>query len=129
MCIRDSFGGAARYSAEFSIGDAGAEYLIDIGDPRDRARVRINGKKAADIWCAPFRAKIPRGILRAGSNLLEIEVANSSFNRVRALAAKDPEWNRANGIFDITYGKFEPEKKPPEPSGLIGEVFLEKLSN
>ncbi len=123
------FGGAARYSAEFSIGDAGAEYLIDIGDPRDRARVRINGKKAADIWCAPFRAKIPRGILRAGSNLLEIEVANSSFNRVRALAAKDPEWNRANGIFDITYGKFEPEKKPPEPSGLIGEVFLEKLSN
>lgn len=66
--------------------------------------------------------------MKDGRNLLEIEVANSSFNRVRALAAKNPDWNRANNIFDITYGKFEPEKKPPEPSGLLGEVFLEKLS-
>ena len=101
---------------------------IDIGDPRDRASVYINKKKVADIWCAPFRAKIPRGVLKEGRNLLEIEVANSSFNRIRALAAKNPDWNRANNIFDITYGKFEPEKKPPEPSGLLGEVFLEKLS-
>ena len=123
-----SFGGFARYSAEFSLSDAGAEYAIDIGDPRDRASVYINKKKVADIWCAPFRAKIPRGVLKEGRNLLEIEVANSSFNRIRALAAKNPDWNRANNIFDITYGKFEPEKKPPEPSGLLGEVFLEKLS-
>lgn len=123
-----SFGGFARYSAEFSLSDAGAEYAIDIGDPRDRASVYINKKKVTDIWCAPFRAKIPRGVLKEGRNLLEIEVANSSFNRIRALAAKNPDWNRANNIFDITYGKFEPEKKPPEPSGLLGEVFLEKLS-
>lgn len=122
----DSFCGTAKYSAKFDVPSPG-RYAIDLGAVFDFAKVKINGSQIATLWCYPFRADIPEEILKAKSNTIEVEVQNSAFNLVRKIAAENPNWNKSNAIVDITYKKFEPQKSPPWPSGLLGEVSLIKL--
>lgn len=67
---------------------------------------------------------IKRGILRK-NNKLEIEVQNNSFNLARSFFRKNPRWNDAKRLYDITYrGKYDIFDSPLEPSGLLGDVRL-----
>ena len=46
------------------------------------ARVRLNGRDLGIVWCAPWRVKIPEGVLKEAGNVLEIDVTNTWRNRL-----------------------------------------------
>lgn len=79
------FSGTASYTKTFDAPKAwlkeGSKYFIDLGKVGDIAEISINGKPAGILWKAPFRAEIT-GLLRKGSNTLEIKVKNEWTNRL-----------------------------------------------
>lgn len=81
------FSGTAVYSQEivlprsFTRGSK-PRYVLELGDVRNLARVRVNGKYCGSVlWCAPFSADITAA-LKPGRNLVEIEVTNLWPNRM-----------------------------------------------
>lgn len=122
-----AFAGTARYTIEFEMPATPApdDWVIDLGDVRESARVSINGRPAANLWCVPFRA--PAGsFLKPGTNRLEIEVTNLSANRIRDLDARKVQWKIFDEInfVDIHYKPFDASGWPVVPSGLLGPVRL-----
>ncbi|UCD28954.1 MAG: glycoside hydrolase family 2, partial [Planctomycetota bacterium] len=71
------FAGTARYHLTFDLPHyAGVDdYVLDLGDVRESARVCINGKKAAALFALPMRARVGQ-CLKKGINTIEIEVTN-----------------------------------------------------
>ena len=48
--------GTALYSLELDLPELSADdWVLDLGDVRESARVRINGQEAGVAWAAPFR--------------------------------------------------------------------------
>ena len=60
---------------------------LSLGEVRDLARVRLNGKDLGVLWCAPWRVEIPEGLLQAKDNCLEVEIVNLWVNRLIGDAA------------------------------------------
>ena len=56
-------------------------YYIDLGEVKNLAKVKLNGKDAGTIWTSPWRVDIT-GKLKKNENVLEIEVANLWPNRL-----------------------------------------------
>jgi hypothetical protein len=120
------FAGTARYSTEFELPDTEADdWMIDLGDVRESARVFINGKMAAALWSVPYRARVGN-YFKPGRNRLEIEVTNLSANRIRELDIRKVNWKIFHDInfVDQNYQKFDASKWPLTPSGLLGPVRL-----
>ena len=123
------FSGTAKYSLTF---DAAADIIksknvsIHLGDVREIAVVKINGKPIGTAWSIPFNLDIPPGILKAKNNTLEIEVTNLSANYMRLRDRQSPDWKKFYdiNIVDITYKKFDASSWEPMPSGLLGPVRL-----
>ncbi|WP_031528329.1 glycosyl hydrolase [Dyadobacter crusticola] len=123
------FSGKARYQIDFNLP---AEVLrsesleLDLGDVRESARVKINGKDLGTFWSVPFIAVIPSGVLKAKRNVLEIEVTNLSSNYMRLRDTQQPDWKKFQdiNIVDITYKKFDAKSWKPMPSGLLTPVRL-----
>lgn len=121
------FSGKARYSTTFKIEKSriGKLAWLDLGDVRESAEVRINGKSIGVAWCLPMRLIIPEGLLKE-SNTLEIDVINLSANRIRYMDKKGDNWKKFYdiNIVDITYRPFDASLWQPVLSGLLGEVKL-----
>lgn len=123
------FSGTARYKIEF---DAPAEVaksnhaFLLLGDVREVASVKINGKSIGTAWCIPFQLSVPNGVLKEKGNVMEIEVTNLSANYMRLRDMQAPDWKKFYdiNIVDITYKKFDASKWEPMPSGLLGPVKL-----
>ena len=124
------FAGTARYSIEVNIPDGANDWEIDLGDVRESARVFINGKEAAGLFSVPFSAPVGR-YLKAGTNLLEVEVTNLSANRIRDLDNRKVGWKKYHEInfVNLHYKKFDASKWPLTPSGLLGPVTLIPMKN
>jgi hypothetical protein len=127
------FAGTAKYSIEFTLPEAEADdWVLDLGEVRESARVFLNGQPAAKLWSVPFEASVGE-FLQPGINLLEIEVTNLSANRLRDLDVRGVEWkifHDAN-IVDHNYKPFDASGWELTPSGLLGPVRLmpmEKLT-
>lgn len=75
------FSGHAVYTTRFAISssDIGGRFVLDLGNVKDVAEVRINGKPAATLLLHPYRADIT-GLVQAGQNDLEVSVTNTLFN-------------------------------------------------
>jgi len=120
------FGGTARYRIEFEH-PAGAadDWLLDLGDVRESARVRINGEFVATAWSLPLRVRVGRW-LRPGRNVLELEVTNLAANRIRDLDRRGVDWKvmREINFVNIRYQPFDASRWPLTPSGLLGPVML-----
>ena len=58
-----------------------ARTILDLGEMKDIAEVRVNGKSAGVLWYPPYRADITE-LLVAGENDLEILVTNNWVNRL-----------------------------------------------
>lgn len=125
------FSGAVVCSTTFIVPekDTGRAFLLDLGDVRESARVKINGKDLGLIWSVPFRTLIPGGILKA-SNTLEIEVRNLSFNRVIDLDRKGIPWKNFHEInfVNIRYEPYDASGAEPMPSGLLGPLTMTPLN-
>jgi hypothetical protein len=122
-----AFAGTARYRLTFDLShDASAdEYVLDLGDVRESARIRINDKQAAALFALPMRARVGP-YLKQGVNTIEIEVTNLSANRIRDLEMRGANWKIMHDANIVTpaYKPFDGSKWPIQPSGLLGPVKL-----
>jgi len=125
------FSGTATYTktvqAPQSWFHPGARMMLDLGTVKDLAEVSINGKAMGIVWKAPYQVDAS-GILKPGTNRLEIKVTNEWTNRQigdrlgppekRVLApAGGPAGGRGGGG-----GGFG--NQTPLESGLIGPVTI-----
>jgi hypothetical protein len=141
------FAGTARYRIEFDAPAAKADdWLLDLGDVRETARVRLNGKDVTTAWSLPLRVRVGE-FLQPGRNVLELDVTNLAANRIRDLdGANDPKldasdaekaahpshkanWRimREINFVNINYQPFDASTWPLTPSGLLGPVTLTPL--
>lgn len=135
------FSGTAVYRKTFDL-PAGAqlpEYL-DLGEVKNLAQIRLNGKDLGVVWTAPWRVAV-RDIIRPTGNTLEIEVVNLWPNRLIGDGRLPKEQRRTKTNVKTYEGKLpqeficwgdahcEERKKTGEPakllpSGLLGPVRL-----
>ena len=124
------FGGTARYRLEFDAPTAPAnDWLLDLGDVRESARVILNGQAVATAWSLPFRVRLAANLLKPGRNVLELDVTNLAANRIRDLDQRKLPWKimRDANVVNINYKPFDASGWPLTPSGLLGPVTLTPL--
>lgn len=135
------YSGIAVYKNTFTL-NAGSinktsRYFIDLGEVKNLARVRVNGKDLGVVWAAPFRANITSA-LKAGDNSLEIEVVNLWPNRLIGDEFKPydgivngqwPQWlledkPRTSGRYTFTTWNHYTRDSKLLKSGLMGPVRI-----
>jgi len=120
------FAGTARYRIEFDAPTQEADgWMLDLGDVRETARVRLNGQDVGTAWSLPFDIRLGDA-LQPGSNVLEIEVTNVAANRIRHMDREGERWKimREINFVNILYQPFDASDWPLELSGLLGPVEL-----
>ncbi|MCE6988770.1 glycosyl hydrolase [Dyadobacter sp. CY323] len=120
------FSGTASYSLRFDVPEdvfRNAK-MLDLGDVRETAKVKLNGREIGTAWCIPYQLPLYSEILKQKDNILEIEVTNLSANYMRLRDKLTPDWKKFKdiNIVDITYKKFDALKWEPMPSGLLGPI-------
>lgn len=121
-----AFSGSAEYTIQFKLPAKKAdEYLLQLGQVNESARVWINGRDTGILWSIPFQARIGEYV-KPGKNILKIEVTNLMANRIRYLDQHQIEWRRYHEInfVNINYKPFDASNWKPMPSGLIGPVTV-----
>jgi hypothetical protein len=115
------YSGTATYSKRFDLPEsgaakAGARLFLDLGNVRELAQVRLNGRELGVVWAPPFRVDITDAVKPAG-NALEVEVVNFWPNRIIGdqFLPADQRLTRTN------VRKLTKETKLME-SGLLGPV-------
>lgn len=124
------FAGTARYRLEFEAPTAQADdWLLDLGDVRESARVILNGQPIATAWSLPFRVRLAAALLQPGRNVLELDVTNLAANRIRYLDQNKLPWKimRDANVVNINYKPFDASGWPLTPSGLLSPVILTPL--
>jgi hypothetical protein len=114
------FSGIATYSKTVDLPgelfEPGLRLFLDLGDVRVIARLRLNGKEAGICWTRPFRLEITQAA-DAGTNRLEVEVANTWSNRLTGQALSEAsELARTNARWN--------KSTPLLASGLLGPVRI-----
>jgi hypothetical protein len=118
------FSGTASYVNTFKVQrgwlNSRARLQIDLGEVKNVAEVRLNGRSVGVLWKAPFRADITDAA-KPGVNRIEIKVTNLWPNRL--IGDKQPNAKQ------IAFASFDPYKvdSPLLPSGLLGPVTLLKV--
>ena len=117
------FSGTARYITTIQVPDAyidtGHVLELDLGRVTEVAEVLVNGTQTGITWKPPYRVDVT-GLLKAGTNRLEVKVTNVWHNRI---------------VGDLRYpeaGEFAPTNMKWKfnadmellPSGLFGPVVL-----
>lgn len=95
--------------------------ILDLGNLRELAEVRLNGKPCGITWTPPFRVDVTEA-LRPGANKLEVEVVNFWPNRIIGDAHLPPEQRRTR----TNIRKLTRDTKLME-SGLFGPVVLQRM--
>jgi alpha-L-rhamnosidase/Glycosyl hydrolases family 2, sugar binding domain len=121
------FSGTGTYTKTFNVKATwlkhGSHLWIDLGDVKNLAEVRINGKSLGVVWHAPYRVDITSA-LRTGANTMSIEVVNAWVNRL--IGDQQP------GVINpVTFTDFKPYKadSPLLESGLIGPVVIVRTAS
>lgn len=125
----DYFWGTVRYAKTFNLPEKlqkVSKLTLDLGNVKESALVKINGKVIGTAWCLPFQLEIPLNLLKPSNNLLEVEVSNLSANYMRLVDKVAPQWKKFYdiNIVDIKYKPFDASKWQPMPSGLLGPVTI-----
>ena len=120
------FSGAATYRKVIDFQQSKTEnpksrIFLALGEVRDVARVRLNGKDFGVVWCAPWRVDVTEAI-KPGANALEIEVINLWPNRLIGDGKLPPEKRLTQTNIDGFYSG----EHNLLPSGLLGPVRLMK---
>ncbi|KAA2240036.1 glycosyl hydrolase family 2 [Chitinophaga agrisoli] len=123
------YAGAGRYRISFDKPATVADdWLLDLGTVRESARIILNGRPLDTLWALPFRTRIGQ-YLKAGKNVLEVEVVNLPANRIADYDRKGKEWRIFYEInfVNVFYKPFSAADWAPVPSGLLGPVSLVPL--
>ncbi len=105
-----------------------SEWQLDLGDVRESAKVKVNGKQVATLFAVPFRCYIG-AYLHPGKNTLEVEVTNLPANRIADMDKKGVKWRifKDTNIVNLNYKRTTYTNWQPMPSGLLGPVRLLKM--
>ena len=117
--LGENFSGKALYRAEFD-SPAEGEAVLDLGEVKWCASVRMNGADIGARFFGPFRWTVR---LAKGRNVLEVTVANLLANQVGDDAIRDRilrDW-QPNGSYDPHQRPFDRDN---HASGLFGPVSL-----
>src|SRR6185437_4778075 len=76
------YSGTATYTKTFDLnrpayknGIRQGRLFLDLGEVKDVAEVRLNGKKLGILWCTPWRVEITNAVKPKG-NILQVDVIN-----------------------------------------------------
>ncbi len=116
------FSGTATYSKSFQAPamwfKTGARLWMDLGDVKNIAEVSVNGKDLGIVWKPPFRMDVT-GIMKPGTNTVEIQVTNLWVNRL--IGDQQPGTTTK---YTYTTRPFYGAESPLLPSGLLGPVRI-----
>lgn len=117
------FSGTATYrkTFEWKGSGTGERVILDLGEVRDLAIVRVNGRACGTLWMAPWTVDITEA-LQDGTNALDVDVINVWNNRIVGDLAL-PEAQRVTFLAAATVKK----DAPLVPAGLLGPVTLRSL--
>jgi hypothetical protein len=126
------YSGKATYHKTFDLNDASKDekqsnakaqrLFLDMGDVRNVADVRLNGKKLGILWCFPWRVEITDAAKPTG-NELEIDVINLWANRVIG-DLNQPKAKRFTKTHDAFRFNMITKDTPPLDAGLLGPVAV-----
>ncbi|MEZ4701813.1 MAG: glycosyl hydrolase [Rhodothermales bacterium] len=137
MPALERFSGTAVYSQTFPRPSRQADaWLLDLGDVRVAARVRLNGEELAVLIGPEWQVMIPPGKLK-DENLLEVEVTNLMANRIADMDRRGEVWKTFYNVNIAARlrenrnerGLFDASAWAPLRSGLLGPVTLVPLTN
>ncbi|MCL5743973.1 MAG: glycosyl hydrolase [Acidobacteria bacterium] len=116
------YSGIAKYRKTFDVPErrAAGRLFLELGVVKNVAAVRVNGRDAGVVWCAPWHVEIGAA-LKPGRNTVEIEVANLWPNRLIGDCRLPAEERRTKT--NVT--RFRPDS-PLWSSGLLGPVTLKR---
>ena len=117
------YSGTATYTKQFDldlskIQNPKSKIFLDLGDLRELAEVRLNGRSLDVVWSPPFRVEVT-GALKSAGNVLEVEIVNFWPNRLIGDASLPLEKR-----FTKTNIRKLTKDTPLTPSGLFGPVTL-----
>jgi hypothetical protein len=118
------YSGTATYTKTFELTAKEAQregrLVLDLGDVRELAEVRLNGKSLGVVWAPPFQVDIT-DLLRPAGNRLEVEVVNFWPNRIIGdESLPEPQRLTRTNIRKLTAGT------ALMSSGLLGPVRILK---
>ena len=118
------YSGKATYRKSFVVSESQISNLksqiyLDLGEVRDLAVVRLNGRALGTLWLAPFRMEVTEA-LRPGANVLEVDIVNPWNNRLVGDLAL-PADQRRTFLVTPTLNK----QAPLLSAGLLGPVTLQ----
>jgi hypothetical protein len=121
-----AFSGTGVYTSSFNLSSKTAkEYVLNLNEVDESARVWINGQEVGILWSIPFQARVGK-YLKTGHNTIKIEVVNLMANRIRDMDIKKIQWRNYHEInfVNINYKDFDASNWNVMPSGLIGPVSI-----
>jgi len=123
-----SFAGTARYTTTFDAPNPSSIWAeLNLGDVRQSARVKLNGKNYGILVAPPFRVMVDN--LKPTGNQLEIEVTSVAANRIRDLDRRHVDWKifKDINVVNVNYRPFDASNWPLTDCGLLGPVTLTPL--
>jgi alpha-L-rhamnosidase len=124
-----AFAGTAKYEVTFDAPKSGAKNcFLDLGDVRQSARLKLNGKDYGTLIIPPFRVVVDN--LQPTGNKLEVEVTSVAANRVRDLDRRGVNWKifKDINIVNVNYKPFDAADWPLTDCGLLGPVTLTQVA-
>jgi len=115
------YSGAAIYDGKFDMPAApaaGERYVLDLGNVREVAAVKLNGRDLGVVWAKPARVDITPALRKSG-NQLEITVVNLWPNRLIGDSFLPPDQQVTK-----TNMHYYTHASPLLPSGLLGPVQI-----
>ena len=118
--------GTAHYSTAIELADPqrADDWILDLGDVRESARVFVNRQEVGRVWAVPFRINIGK-YLKPGINILDVYVTNLQSNRIADYDRRGIEWKIFKDANISTLGgPADFSNWQTDPSGLCSEVKL-----
>jgi len=117
------YSGTAAYRSTFEpksqVPGSKSRLLLDLGNVRELAEVKVNGKSCGITWTPPFRVDITEA-LKPGANELEIHVTNFWYNRLIG----DKDLPEAKRVTQTNVRSLTNPGRTLVASGLFGPVML-----
>jgi len=125
------YSGTATYRKTFDLPERSKSkaqrLFLDLGNVKEVAEVRLNGKKLGILWCYPWRVDITKAVKPAG-NVLEIDVINLWANRVIGDLGQ-PKEKRYTKTHEAFRFDMLTKTTPLIDAGLLGPVTLLEARN
>ncbi len=116
------FSGTATYRTTFHRAASAERVVLQLGEVRDVAAVRLNGTPCGVAWTAPYEVDITSALCE-GENHLEIEVSNCWANALLGAAQGKAPFA---GIW--TNAPYRRKEQTLLPSGLLGPLHLIEIN-